>query len=507
MSEHLAVAFAGLLTDPMALGLCLLGTVIGIVFGALPGIGSTMSMAVLLPVTFAMPPEHSMAFLMGVFSGSVYGGSISAILVNIPGTAGAMVTQLDGYPMARNGRAGEAMTYALLASGLGGIIGWVLLMATAPVVARAASQFQSPDFAAVAFFGLAMVAYSAPGSTLKAFIAGLLGLLLSTVGLDRVTDVWRFEFGLPGLQSGLDIIVVVVGIFGLAEVLTNIEFGAVKYRAVKTIGRIFPPWREARRMWPMVLRGSVAGVVVGAIPAAGSAIGVSIAYANEKRLSKTPEKYGTGIPEGIVAPESSNNACVGGALIPMMTLGIPGDTMTAVLIGALLIHGLQPGPDLFTNNAGFVAVVYAALLIAIVFQTMVGLLGIRLFAHLMRAPKNVLMTLIALVCVVGAYAVRNSLFDVGVTIAFGALGFLMQRIGMAVAPLVFGLILGPMLEDNIRRTLIVHGDWSVFLRRPIATTLIVIALFTLIYPPLKSAIVTSWVRRRQKAGGEAETPR
>ena len=312
--------------------------------------------------------------------------------------------------------------------------------------------------------------------------------MLSMVGLDQVTDVQRFVFGSPNLEAGLDIIVVVVGIFGLAEVLANIEFGAAKFETIKAIKRIFPPWSEARRMWPMVVRGSIAGAVVGAIPAAGSAIGVSIAYANEKRLSKHPEKYGTGIPEGIVAPESSNNACVGGALIPMMTLGIPGDTMTAVLIGALLIHGLQPGPDLFANKQDFVAVVYAALLLAIVFQTIAGLLGIRLFAHLMRVPKNVLMPLIALICIVGAYSVRNSYFDVTVMIAFGAIGFLMLRAGIPPAPLVFGLILGPMLEDNIRRTMIVYDSWLVFFERPISATLIVVSLLTLFYPPIKGVI-------------------
>lgn len=499
MLEHLLVAITGFLTDPSAIGLCLLGTVIGIVFGALPGVGSTMSMAVLLPVTFSMTPAHSMAFLMGIFSGSVYGGSISAILINIPGTAGAMVTQLDGYPMARNGRAGEAMTYALLASGAGGVLGWLVLMITAPMVALAATQFQSPDFAAVAFFGLAMVAYSSSGSTLKAFISGLTGMLLSTVGLDRVTDVGRFGFGVPEFQSGFDIVVVVVGVFGLAEVLTNIQFGAVRHEVIKTINRVFPPWQEMRRMWPAVIRGAFSGVVVGAIPAAGSAIGVSVAYANEKRFSKTPEKFGTGIPEGVVAPESSNNACCGGALIPMMTLGIPGDTMTAVLIGALLIHGLQPGPDLFTNNAPFVAVVYVALLMAIVFQTLIGLAGIKVFAQLMRVPKHVLLTIIILVCFVGAYAVRNSYFDVGVMLAFGVVGFLMTRIGMAPAPMIFGLILGPMLEDNIRRTMIVY-DWTVFLTRPISLVLIVIGLITLFSPPLRAAYVRWRVRHPAPAG-------
>jgi putative tricarboxylic transport membrane protein len=491
MAPEILQALLNVLNDPTALGLSVIGVLLGIILGALPGVSSTMSLAVLLPVSFSMSPMHGMMFLMGIFSASVYGGSISAILVNIPGTPGAIVTQMDGYPMAQKGRAGEALTYALLASTFGGILGWLLLVVLAPLVAQMALHFQSPEYAAVTFFGLTMLAYATPGSTFKALIGGVIGLILSTVGLDEVTGASRFDFGIADMQGGIGIIPVAVGIFGLAEVLRNIEGSTSNFEVIKTIKRLIPPWREIRPLWPMAVRGSVIGALVGAIPAAGSAIGVTVAYAQEKRMSDDPDRYGTGIPEGIVSPESANNACVGGALVPMMTLGIPGDSMTAVMVGALLIHGLRPGPQLFVERLDFVAIVYVALLLAILLTLLFGLVGIRAFARILNAPKNVLMTAVAMLCVVGSYAVRNSVFDVLVMIASGAIGYLMHRVKMPVAPVVFGLILGPLLEENIRRSLIVNGDWWVFVTRPISLVLLLISIFALIYP--------AWRDRRRKA--------
>lgn len=481
--------FGQVLFDPVALSLSVLGVLFGIILGALPGVSSTMSLAVLLPISFTMSPPHAMMFLLGIFSASVYGGSISAILINIPGTPGAIITQMDGYPMARNGRAGEALTYALIASTFGGVLGWLLLVLCAPLVADAALHFQSPEYAAVTFFGLTMLAYATPGSTFKALVAGVFGLLLATIGLDGISDVARFDFGNNGLLGGISIIPVAVGIFGLAEILRNVESGGQKFKVIRRIERLIPPWKEMRPLWPMAVRGSIIGALVGAIPAAGSAIGVTVAYAQEKRMSKTPERYGTGIPEGVVAPESANNACVGGALIPMMTLGIPGDSMTAVLIGALLIHGLRPGPALFTDRLDFVAIVYVALLLAILLTFFFGLIGVRYIARILHAPKNALMTCIAILCVVGSYAVRNSIFDVVVMIVFGAIGWLMQRVQMPVAPVVFGLILGPLLEENIRRAMIVSADWTVFFTRPISASLIAVAFAALMYPAIRDYLV------------------
>ncbi len=488
MLDAALAAFLQIATDPFAIGLCLIGVVIGTALGALPGISSTMSLAVLLPFSFGMSLEHAMVFLLAVFTASVYGGSVSAILINIPGTPGAIVTQMDGYPMGRKGRAGEALTYALLASTLGGLLGWCLLVVFAPLVARAALAFQSPEYAAITVFGLAMLAYASPGSTFLALIAGMIGLLLATVGLDTTTDVARFTFGTDGLQAGLGIIPAAVGIFGVAEVLKGLERGAQKLQPVTRIGRLLPPWREAAPLWPLGLRGSIIGAFVGAIPAAGSAIAVTVAYALEKRLSKTPDKFGTGCPEGVVAPESANNAGVGGALIPMITLGIPGDSMTAVLIGALLIHGLRPGPTMFAQHIDFVGIVYVALAFAIVATLVVGMLGNRLFARIVNAPRAVLLSGVTLLCVVGSFAVRNSFFDVIVMTGFGVLGYLMNRIGMPTAPVIFGLVLGPILEENVRRSMIIYNDWTVFLTRPISLTVLIIAVVALAYPLIQDAV-------------------
>ncbi|NQU72158.1 MAG: tripartite tricarboxylate transporter permease, partial [Rhodospirillales bacterium] len=440
---------------------------------------------------------HAMLFLIAVFSGSVYGGSISAILINIPGTPGAIVTQMDGYPMARNGRAGEALTYALLASTLGGMLGWILLVILAPMIASVALAFQSPEYAAIALFGLAMLAYSSPGSTFLGLIAGVIGLLVATVGLDPTTDVERFTFGFGSLQLGLGIIPAAVGIFGIAEVLKGIEHGGPRLKPIERLSRMMPPWKEASRLWVTGLRGSIIGAFVGAIPAAGSAIAVAVAYAQEKRRSKNPDKFGTGIPAGIVAPESANNACVGGALIPLITLGIPGDSMTAVLVGALLIHGLRPGPAMFEQHLDFVAIVYVALLFAVAATLAIGLVGNRYFARILRAPRPMLLTAVTVLCIVGSYAVRNSLYDVVVMIGFGGVGYVMNRVGIPTAPVIFGMVLGPILEENVRRSMIIYDDWSVFVTRPISAAVLAISLATLVLPGLR-ALAGQLARRKAR---------
>ncbi|MDQ7839452.1 MAG: tripartite tricarboxylate transporter permease [bacterium] len=483
MLQHVLTTFQHVLTSPAALGMGLAGVVIGIVFGALPGISSTMAIAVLLPLTFAMDEVNAMMFLMGVFNGSVYGGSVSAILVNIPGTPGAIVTQLDGHPMAKKGRAGEALGYATLASGFGGLLGFVVLMTVAPLLAGVALKFQSPEFTGLALLGLASLSAAMTGSTAKGILVGAFGLLIATIGFDPITNVLRLDFDHPSLAAGITLIPVAIGIFGMTEVLNNLEAGATKWEVIGTIRRVIPPWSEMKRTVPGAIRGAVVGICVGIIPAAGSAIGVVFTYLQEKRLSRHPELFGTGIPEGIVAPESSNNAGVGGSLVPMMSLGIPGDTMTAVLMGALLIQGLRPGPLLFRDHPGFVAAVYVALVIAIVLTTALGLLGARTFARVVSVPKPVLLVTIAVLCVVGSYAVNNSLFEVGVMLVFGVLGYLGQKAGFPMVPIVFGLILGPMFEENLRRTLVLSGgNWLVFVQRPISVALLVLAILTAAYP-------------------------
>jgi putative tricarboxylic transport membrane protein len=487
IADFLAAA-SGILTDPYLLGMSALGVVLGITMGCLPGISSTMALAILLPVTYAMSPVAAMMFLMAVFSASVYGGSISAILINIPGTPGAIVTQLEGYAMTRKGEASEALTLSLFSSTMGGIVGLIILMLVAPIVASAAMQFRSPEFAMATVFGLTMLAYSTPGSTFRGIMSGALGLLCGMVGFDVVTDVSRFDFGTTALQSGIELVPLTVGLFGLAEVLRGLEDGAGRRVKTPALGTLIPSFGKLRHLWKTVLRGSALGAIIGAIPAAGSAIAVAVSYAQEQRLSKRSDEFGTGVPEGLAGPEAANNACVGGALVPLMTLGIPGDTMTAVLMGALLIHGLRPGPLLFVERPDFVAGVYVALFFALLLTVVFGTFLIRYFVRLMRTPSHVLLMIIALLCVIGSFAIRNNVIDVYVMLAFGVIGYVMTRLEIPVAPLAFGLILGPILEENLRRSLIISdGSWLVFIERPIALTMLLLSIAALAYPVLRIA--------------------
>lgn len=482
LSSFLAT-LTGIVADPALLGLAVGGVLLGVVLGAMPGVSSTMALAILLPVSFAMEPGPALTFLIAVFSASVFGGSVSAILLNIPGTPGAIVTQLDGYPMAQSGRAGHALSYALIASTLGGLIGLIILVVVAPMIASAAMSFRSPEFAMAAVFGLTMLAYASPGSTLRGILVGALGLLCGMVGFDTLTDAPRFTFGTAFLESGVDIVPLTVGLFGLAEVMRNLGAPAGRIASVPKIGSLMPPLRDVARLWKTMLRGSLIGTFIGAIPAAGSAIAVAVSYAQEMRLSKTPERFGKGEPAGIVAPEASNNACVGGALVPMMTLGIPGDTMTAVLMGALLLHGLRPGPMLFADHPEFVSIVYASLFFAILLTLVSGFFTIRIIVRVMRAPRRMLLIGIAVLCVVGSFAVRNTITDVYVMLFFAATGYLLYLLRLPAAPMAFGLILGPILEENVRRSLIVsRGDWFVFVDRPISLFLLLLSVVALAWP-------------------------
>ena len=486
MMQDLLTTIATDLISPYMIGLAFLGVVLGLIFGALPGVSSTMALAVMLPFTYGMDTGPAMVLMLAVFFSSVYAGSVSAILLNIPGTPGAMITVLDGHAMARKGEAAEAMAYALIASIIGGLIGWILLVLLAPTIASYALKFGSAEYAAVVLFGLALVAYASSGDTLRGLAAGAIGLIVGVVGRDHITDVPRFTFGTADLQGGIDIIPLAIGVFGIAEVLNMLTRPREDVVEVaETRARTWPSWRSLRAEIPTVLRGSTIGTFVGAVPAAGSAIAVALAYACEKRLSKTPELFGTGIPRGIVAPESANNACVGGALIPMMTLGIPGDSITAVLIGVLLLHGLRPGPGLFESQPDLVVTIYGALFVAIILTALVaGFIGIPVYRKILRIPQRILTAAVLILCLLGAFAVRNAMVDVWVAIFFGSVGLAFIKLGIPVLPLAFGAVLGPLFEENLRRTLVIHGDIGVFFERPISLALISLSVAVLVVPVL-----------------------
>lgn len=486
------------LTDPFLMGLMAFGTLLGIVLGAMPGISSTMALAILLPATFSMQPAAAILFLMTVFMASVYGGSISAILMKLPGTPASIVTQMDGYPMAQKGRAGQALTYALVASTIGAIFGLILLVLLAPVLAGLATNFRSPEFAAIALFGIVMLSFASGGSILVATVVGFVGILLGMIGFDPLTDAQRMTLNAPALQSGLNLIPVMIGLFGLAEILNNLVADGRRTPAQPVIGRILVPLRDLLSRWKVMLRGSLIGTFVGAIPAAGSAVAVSIAYAQERKLSKTPEAFGTGHPDGVVAPEAANSAAVGGSLIPLVSLGIPGDSITAVLMGALMIHGLTPGPLLFANNPEFVSWIYASVLLGLVGTLVLGLALIRGVVLVTRIPTQLMAVFITVFCVIGAFSIRNDMNDVYVMIAFGVVGLVFMRVGLPVTSLAFGLILGPILEENLRRSLMLsRGSWTVFLDRPIAAALVLISLALILFPMLGT--LRNRLRRRPAA--------
>ena len=467
--------------------LAVLGGVLwGIIFGATPGLSTTMSLALLVPLTFGYDENVAISFLIGAYSAGVYGGCLSAILINIPGTPSAIATTFDGYKMAQKNQAGQAIGYATISSAFGGIIGWFILVSFSPILAKIALTFGNQEYVAIALFGVGILAYISPGSTFKGVIAGIFGLLLGTVGMDLITGVPRFDFGTVELLGGISVVALAIGLFGISEIINQLENYVISYKVVQEIKDVLPKAKDILIHYKLIIKSSIIGTIVGVIPAAGDAISTMVAYAQGKASSKHPEMWGTGIPEGIIAPESANNAGVGGALIPMLTLGIPGDSMTAVLIGGLMIHGLRPGPLLFRDNLPFISTIFIALFIAIILTTIIGLLSAQKLAMFLSIPRYFLLPVITVMCIIGAYAFHNSNFDIKLMMVFGVIGYLMKKLDIPIAPVVLGQVIGPILEDNFRRSLIItHGDIFTFFKRPISLILIILLVFFLFFPLLK----------------------
>ena len=489
LSLELYTAGLHFFTNPMIFLGVFLGVFIGIVFGALPGLTATMTIAVFVPFTFGMDVIFSFAFLLGLYKGAVYGGSISAIIINVPGTPSAIATGLDGYIMCQRGEAGKAIGIATIASAIGGLISIFVLALFAPMVASFALDFSAQEFVGIALLGLSIIAFISPGNMIKGLIAGVLGLMIGIVGVDSISAYPRFLFGKTELVDGVNIIPVMIGVYGLAEMFTQIMETGKSEKVIQDVKKIIPKFSEIVSLWPTYIRCSILGVFVGSIPAAGGSIASLVAYGQEKRFSLSGKKMGTGILQGIAAPEAANNASTGGALIPMLTLGIPGDPMTAVLMGALIVQGLRPGPMLFKTQMPFVSSVFISASIAVIFMLVVGLVGAKYFAKLISMPQNYLIPMVLIFCLVGSYGIRRSSFDLFILIMFGIIGFLLRRCGFSPAPLVLGMILGPIFEDNLRRAMILsRGDWTTFLTRPISLALLVITLLILIGPGLVSII-------------------
>ncbi len=477
------------LTDPMAMLWTFVGTFMGLVFGSLPGLTATMGIALLVPITYSFPTIHALGMMLGVYVGGIAGGAVAAILLNIPGTPSAVATVLDGHPMAQQGRAAKALGWAATASFFGGFISWLILATLAPQVAKFALRFGPPEYAALALFGLMIIASVSGKSLIKGVISGLIGVWLSTFGVDPIIGDLRFTFGNINLMSGIAVMPALIGFYAIPQILRSLSEEQTMEMNTKTLNLsdFIPSLKEIWRSKFNIVRSSVIGTIVGIIPATGGNIAAFLAYDQAKRFSKSPEEYGKGCPDGVIAPEAANNGVTGGALVPLLTLGIPGDSVTAVLLGGLMIHGLQPGPQLFSKSPDIIMGIFTTLLIANIFMWVIQLVGIKFFVRILRVPTYFLAPMLVILAVVGSYALRNSLFDVWLTILLGLFGYLMLRGGFPMAPTVLGLVLGPMLESEIRRTLILSaGDWSVFFVRPISAVFIGVSLLIALTVAVKS---------------------
>lgn len=459
------------------LWLMLVGVMAGIVIGALPGLTATMGVALLVPFTFWMPTLPALMVLLGVYVGAMYGGAIPAVLIRTPGTPAAAATSLDGYPLAQTGKAGLAIGISCITGVVGGVFSTLVLMIAAPQVARFALKFGPAEYFALAVFGLSVIASLSERSLLRGVLMGVCGLLLATIGMDPITAVPRFTFSLPPLLEGLALVPVLVGVFALGEVLYQSSLPEPDRSLFRNIGRVLPARQDYKRITLPTLLASITGTFIGALPGVGGDVAAFVAYDQAKKVSRRPEEFGNGSVEGLAAAECANNSVTGGAMIPMLTLGIPGDAVTAVILGALLMHGVRPGPDLFEKQTHLLSTIFVGLLVANLLVLPVGLAGAKLFAQTVRAPRHYLFPLIVVLCVVGSYAINNSLFDVGVMFLFGVVGWVLRRAGFPIAPLVLGLILGRMTEENFRRALILSGgSWGIFVERPLCATLLLLAV-------------------------------
>lgn len=479
------------------------GVSFGIVVGALPGLTATMSVAIMTPLTFAMSPDIGISMLLGVYVGAIYGGSITAILVRTPGTPAAICTAFDGYPLAQRGRADEALVTALVASATGGILSAVILILVAPQLATVALRFGAPEYFGLTVFGMSIIAAVSGKSIVKGLISGCLGIFLSTVGMDPFSGVARFTFGRTALLSGFELLPVLIGVFALSEVFArSMENPRTIEQIVSKPDISLRSVGFALRHWRKTIVSGLIGTFVGIVPGTGGGIASFIAYAQAKRTSRHPEEYGDGSTEGIAAAESANNATTGGALVPMLTLGVPGDPTTAVLIGAFMIQGMTPGPLLFQTDGPLVFALFAGLLIANIFMLILGFAGLPLFARVTNIPRYVLSPLIMALCFVGAYAVANSIVSVFVMVAMGVVGLFLRRHEYPGGPLVIGMILGPMVERSLRQALTQsRGSVMIFLTRPIAVVFLVLTVVSLLYPVIKRRIDERNTRSETRISG------
>jgi len=482
--------------------LILAGVAVGIIFGSIPGLSATMAVALFLPISFSLPPLEGMTLLVSLYIGGVSGGLISAILINMPGTPASVGTCFDGYPMTKKGEAVKALGVGVVFSFLGSLIGVVVMICISPQLAAVALTFGHYEYFSIAIFALTLIATLSGQSMIKGLLSGLLGLACATVGMAPIDAVHRFTFGQPSLLAGFDILPVLIGMFALSEIMCAAETsrmaGAatilrISTKGIKGFG--FSP-AEFKSQIANMLRSAGIGVGIGILPGIGGATSNLLAYSVAKNQSAHPEKFGTGIIDGIVATETANNATIGGAMIPLLTLGIPGDMTTAMLLGGLVIHGLTPGPLLFTEQPVFVNGIFAAMILANFAMLFQEFFGLRFFVRMLHIPMYILLPIIFMLCVVGAFGVNNRAFDCFIVLGFGLIGYFFSKFALPVAPFIMGFILGPMAETYLRRALMLSaGDFSPFLLRPTSAFFLVVTALSLVLT----------IRKRSRASSEQGT--
>lgn len=483
--------------QPVNLFLAFSGTGIGIIFGALPGLTSTMAVGLLIPVTFGFSPAGGLIFLAGAYCGSMYGGSISAVLLNTPGTPASAATAYDGYAMTLKGEGGEALACSTIASFIGGMFSAVCLILIAPPLARVALLFGPGEYFAVAVFGMTIISAFAAKNIVKGIMGGLLGLFVGTVGMDPINGFPRYTFGQMELLEGISIVPALIGLFSASQVLSLLDDYNPDAPEAEPIqpGRIWMGFSRIVKTGVTMLRSSIIGTIIGIIPAAGGDIASFLGYNEAVRFSKDKDSFGKGNVEGVAASEAANNGVTGGSLIPLLTLGIPGNSVTAIFLGGLLIQGLRPGPSLFTEQAAVTYTFFAGLIIANVAMLILGFIGARLFIRVLKVPAVLMIPLIFCLCVIGAYSIRNAMFDVCLMLLFGVLGFLMRKLEFSSAPVVLGIILGPMAESNFRRVLQVHqGDLTPMFYSPIVLVLFFASIVSIFSP-----VIMGMIQKRRDA--------
>jgi len=489
--DSLLMGFASLLGWKPILAI-VVGVIFGILAGAMPGLSPSTAVALLVPFSYTMPPGLALILLTSIYIATNYGGSITAVLINTPGTPAAAVTAFDGYPLTLQGKAGKGLGTALIASTIGGAIGVAILILFAVPLARIALKFSPADYFALALFGLATVASMGRGNIIKALLAILFGLLVKTVGIDSISGFSRFTFGSDMLYDGFTLIPALIGLFAVSVVFEKVEKWTGLARTLDKIDNKLPSIKEFMEIKGTILRSSIIGTIIGIFPGAGATIASFISYDISKRASKEPEKFGKGCLEGVAAAEGANSSSVGGALVPLLALGIPGSATDAVLLGAFMLHDLVPGPLLFRDNPDIVYGIFSALIVANIFMLFMGLYGNRLFIKVVSVPDGILYPMILAIAIIGSFAVKSSMFDVAACIGFGIVGWIFKRYGYPVAPVVLGIVLGTMVEDNYRRA-VMMGGYTIFLKDKLALIMLTLAFLSFIYPLLKQ-----WRERSKK---------